>query len=263
MVTEEDQVFVLTDGFWRRTTPFMIQNDKNLTIIQMSAGYHHLILLLENKRTRQRKVLACCPLLYPYSFSFGVRKNTHGGEYITFSRVNFSTRKTNQKKEPVESRWFEPLDFDEYLEAGEYVSYTSCAAFTSVFITSRGRLFACGSNQFGEVAQKQLEKIEKINECDLDENNEAKNPFFVKTVNGDHNIIALTRDGKVFYCGFQLEINGVNVLKMREFKTEMDTDEYFIDIAATYYGIVLLSSEYFYKFSSLQTLLQKLILIIF
>ena len=155
--------------------------------------------------------------------------------------------------------WKEVLDFSEYFQVGECVSYTSCAAYTSIFISSRGRLFGCGSNQFAELAQpvknnanldENLNTI-KIRECEYDENNETKNPFFVKTVNGDHNIIALTRDGKVFYCGYQLEINGRNLQKMREFKTELDTDEYFIDIAATYYDMVLLSSKYFYKYRSL------------
>ena len=63
-------------------------------------------------------------------------------------------------------------------------------------------------------------------------------------MNGDHNLIALTREGKVFYCGIGLDKNGGNLAKLREFdNVEMEPGEYFVDIAVNIYGTMLLSSK--------------------
>ena len=149
------------------------------------------------------------------------------------------------------SSWVEILDFKELLQPGEHIVHLGCATFTYVFISSRGKLFSVGSNQFAEmgIGMNDSLSISEIKPCVIDPEC-TDEPFFVKTVHGDHNIVALTIDGRVFICGYSLSGNGAHQQTLVQVKPNRSTKVVFTDICASYYSLYGLTS----KFNTLQYL---------
>ena len=243
VVSEDDEVFSLDKNRnWKYyKIGFKFPNER---IVNISVSYHACVLVLQSvsgggagstggMNLIRTRVFVC------YSANrneLGVRKTKFAERVETFSQSGI---------ENSEIEWTCLEDFQ--LQDGEFITKTSCAAFTCCFLTSHGRLLACGSNQFFEIAQPSSDNnIPAIQCCCLDPSNECKEPFFTKTVNGDHNIIALTRDHNIFYCGYSMGNNGNNLPMMKQLApiSLMGEDEYFIDICASYYSWIYLTSKY-------------------
>ena len=90
-------------------------------------------------------------------------------------------------------------DVDDLLRADEYITYMACAAYTTVIVTSKGRLLISGSNSFGELGVSQHEVSQFIVHPFSLENSQVK---FIKVACGDHNIIGLTTEGQVYVTGY-------------------------------------------------------------
>ena len=171
---------------------------------------------------------------------------------------NFISVKIMKDKEEDTQSWVEILDFKELLQPGEHIVHLGCAAFTCIFISSRGKLFSVGSNQFAEMGIGMTSAIgnstiSEIKPCVVDPEC-TDGPFFVKTVHGDHNIVALTNDGRVFICGYSLgrSDNGTRSLALHhghhqetlvQVKPE-GPNVVFTDICAGYYTLYGLTSKF-------------------
>ncbi|EFC41331.1 predicted protein [Naegleria gruberi] len=239
VVSEHDELFVRSSAhhLWERhVLDFKWPNER---IVKISASYHACVLLLQSGN-RNVRVFACQTNDYGSDYVFGEQRGN----------VTVNVELVNDESSWNTKVWYRVEDFDSLLKDGEYITNISCAAFTCCFITSHGRLLACGCNQFAEIAQPKQNtsnyNIAKIQECCFDPNNECKKPFFVKTVNGDHNIIALTKDHDIFYCGYTMDYNGQDLPVMRQLGRipQMEDNEHFIDISATYYEKLYLTSRF-------------------
>ena len=91
-------------------------------------------------------------------------------------------------------------DLETLLRPDEFVTYMSSAAYTSIFVTSQGRILLTGSNGFGELGVSGIDKSEKIFVQPLCEENPSL--FFCKVACGDHNIFAITKEGLVYVTGY-------------------------------------------------------------
>lgn len=225
-------------GMMEQVLDFLEPNEK---IINISAGYSLLLIVLQDQYTLKTRVFG--KLFNSYSgFNYAAQVQKH-------AQIVYPLTKNDVN--PIVSEWNEILDFQQILDVDENIIFTSCAAYTATFISSKGRIFAAGSNQFGEAGQavtsyRNATDQCQIKECRIENLNHSKDkPFFVRSVNGDHTIIALTRDHRVYYCGYTLDKGGKDLSILREFKSKnMDSDEYFIDIASGYYMTLLLTSKW-------------------
>ncbi|KAG2392829.1 hypothetical protein C9374_011554 [Naegleria lovaniensis] len=206
-------------------------------LIQMSAGYAMLLLVVQDVRTLKTRVFTKDVTIQNYA------ANTEEKHGPTMSFGNFQYNLETVK-------WNEILDFKTILDVDEHIIFTSCAAYSITFISNKGRIFASGSNQFCECAQPNVSYRLSINqnqvkECRLDPYLINSKPFFIRSVNGDHTIIALTNDHRVFYCGYCLN-TGSDQDFLQEFnpKELLDSDEHFVDIASCYYSTLILSNKH-------------------
>ena len=79
----------------------------------------------------------------------------------------------------------------------------------------------------------------KIEPCDI-------SPFFLRTKSGDHNIVALTNDGRIFICGytfgrFSKSCTSSDLNIMTQYR--VTENDYFIDMSTQYYSTFLLTSK--------------------
>nr|CAG4712442.1 unnamed protein product [Naegleria fowleri] len=217
----------------------------------MSAGHHFLLLLVQDMITQKTRVLAkYCnnqtsdPCFY-YVQSVKCYEQQvishEGGEKIVTTLFPMGKK-----------WWYEICDFqnmEDWQVDEENIIFTSCANYSITFISNKGRIFASGSNTFGECAQPVVGissmSQHQVLECRIEQLDHWKErPFFVRSVNGDHSIIALTRDHRVFYCGCLLGQDGSDLELLREFNPMgMDTDEYFVDIASCSFSTLILTNK--------------------
>ncbi|KAG2374758.1 hypothetical protein C9374_010502 [Naegleria lovaniensis] len=215
--------------------------EPNEKIVNISAGYALLLVVLQDQHTLKTRV-------------FGKNSSTSHGQFQYAKNVKQHAQTvmslTARATTSCSSPWYEVLDFQHVLDVDEYIIFTSCAAYTATFISNKGRIAASGSNQFGECASGSVCSYQagvnqtQVMECKI-ENCDSKNskPFFVRSVNGDHTIVALTRDNRVFYCGYTLN-RGSDLSILRELPSPLDIDEYFIDIASCYYSTLILTNKH-------------------
>ncbi|KAG2392163.1 hypothetical protein C9374_012415 [Naegleria lovaniensis] len=137
--------------------------------------------------------------------------------------------------------WLTSLE--QALEENEYVTFLSSAAFTIVAVTNRGHLLGIGCNDFGDIglpkSVKQQRTFKRIPS--------PSNEFFVKTCCGDHNIAALTKDGKLYVtgCNFSNEL-GVSAscsYGLTHCKNVDTPSDPIVDIACEYYKIYILKKS--------------------
>ena len=197
-------------------------------IVQMAAGYSAFFILVKYANGNTR---VFCDRKYAKT------ENSIGAT----SKVLISDKDRNNY-----SSWVEILDFKELLQPDEHIVHLGCAAFTCVFISSGGKLFSVGSNQFAEMgigmAPVNASLISEIKPCVIDPEC-TDEPFFVKTVHGDHNIVALTKDGRVFICGYTLGGSGTHQKTLVQVKPNR-SKIVFTDICAGYYSLYGLTSKF-------------------
>ena len=217
-------------------------------IIQIAASYEAFFILVRYANGNTRVFYETSSLR-----KFSKEVNSIGG-----------SRRCLLGKDGVSSvSWFEMLDFKKLLQPGEFIVHVGCAANTCVFTSSRGRLFSSGSNQFAELGigiTPSPGEVLEIKPCII--NSECVDqPFFVKTVHGDHNIVALTNDGRVFVCGYSLGRNDENqpntLIQVKPDRSNV----VFTDICAGYYTLYGLTSKYIdcQEFQSVKALLRFMI----
>ncbi|KAG2382415.1 hypothetical protein C9374_005617 [Naegleria lovaniensis] len=142
-------------------------------------------------------------------------------------------------------------DVEKALAFNEYITYMACAAYTSVFVTSNGRLLVGGSNQFGEVGQSiaTTPATLRIEEHPFSRRN--PNVKICKVACGDHSIIALSTEGKIYVCGYNgsnelmLDSNRDIVEELCESKrvNEITDHDPAIDVATQYYHFLFLTKS--------------------
>jgi len=206
-------------------------------IVQMAAGYDSLFILVK--------------------YASGTTRVFCETESITFKYANkvnsiVSSRKiliSNSGIDPSRASWVEILDFKSLLQHGEYIIHVGCAAFTCVYLSSRGKLYSVGSNQFAEMGVGYVSSgsssamISEIKPCVIDPQCKEQ-PFFIKTVHGDHNIVALTNDGRVVICGYSLGVpNTSHQGYLTQIKPER-SNVVFTDICSGYYTLYALTGKY-------------------
>lgn len=213
--------------------------NKHYKIICMSACYDILMIVARNELTDRTKVYTVI------STSFGI--NRDGYNYSAAVEKHSSVIVDLKSNKEQACTWLELKDFESILHVDENIVYTSCAAYACTFISDKGRIFASGSNQFGECARKKSpggSHLHAIQECDIDFCEEGPKPFFVKSRNGDHTIIALTRTGDVYCCGYRIKNLIHDLCRLEKFHCDsMDKGEYFVDVASQFYSFSLLTSK--------------------
>ncbi|KAL9646964.1 hypothetical protein ABK040_013822 [Willaertia magna] len=240
---------------------YYLEKPKNLKIYYMSGSYGHLMLLVDritilnnNNETKTFKIetnnelydhqlpngeIIKVPRLFSViAFHEMETKSVYGENKINLVPIGDGDIKTIYLLK----------DIEDVVNKNEFITYMGCAAKTSVFVTNLGRLFVCGANYFGDVGMGP--GIDDISTVTLHKIfNERTDIYFVKVTSGDHNIIALTNDGRVFVCGYnsgnQLGVvnGGSEQVDLIESPQFCDHSEYIVDIASQYYAVVYLTKS--------------------
>ncbi|EFC41619.1 predicted protein [Naegleria gruberi] len=175
-------------------------------IIGTSANINSVVLLVQHKKSKRTRIFIREPKNH-----LSKVYNTHNIDGI---------------------EWREVLDLETLLLDGEWIITCSCSWATVAFVTSFGRILTIGSNHKGELGRPST-KFDNAGECEIVSKTSSNKPFFVKTKSGEYDLLALTKDGKVYRCGYSLGLDGT-LERLTEFDSQiLDEDEVYEDIAFT------------------------------
>ncbi|KAL9658431.1 hypothetical protein ABK040_005975 [Willaertia magna] len=199
--------------YFNNENHFLLQKPKNLKIYYMSASYGHLMLLVDritiiNNETKEFNIEKNNDLYYHQLPNGELIKVPRLFSVIAFDEVDTNSVYGENKIDLLNLKNCKEIkniyllkDIEEVVANNEFITYMACAAKTSVFVTNFGRLYVYGANYFGDVGMGAgIDDISKITLHKIF--NERTDIYFVKVTSGDHNIIALTNDGRVFVCGY-------------------------------------------------------------
>ncbi|KAL9648221.1 hypothetical protein ABK040_009225 [Willaertia magna] len=239
---------------------YVLQKPKNLNIYYMSGSYDHLMLLVD-------RITILNEMEETKTFKIETNNNLYdhqlpNGEIIKvprlFSVIAFDEKTATCLGEnkinliPIISNLdiksiYLLKDVEDVVNNNEFITYMACAARTSVFVTNFGRLYVCGGNQFGDTGMGGVSDVPKVTLHKIFK--QRTDIYFVKVTAGDHNMIALTNDGRVFVCGYNAG-NQLGVINNAQHQQELiespqfcDHSEYVIDIASQYYSTIYLTKS--------------------
>jgi alpha-tubulin suppressor-like RCC1 family protein len=213
------------EGLYRVQTPTKISDfPETVQITQIACGDFHTMFL-----TSQGKVYGCGRNDYNQVNS---TREIVGGNYLV--------------QTPTEITDFPQLAID------EKITQIACGRRgQTMFLTSRGKVYGCGKNDYHQVSSRNINKINVPTEITNFVPQLASNEYIIQIACGDFHTMFLTSRGKVYGCGYNRykQVNSssddtvTRPIKITEFDDLLESNEYIIQIACRSFYTMFLTSE--------------------